>query len=328
MVAGERQPVLFIAGTGRSGSTLLDRLLGQASEVFSAGEIRYLWQNSLIDDHLCGCGQPFSRCALWSSIMRDVFGRFGEPTSPDEIIGLKASVDRMRFVPSLALDVMGDHRRLVLERYRRLLELVFRSIRERTGSRLIVDSTKDPSHGFVLATSPEVELHVVHLVRDSRAVAHSWTRRKRDPARREPSAMMPIESPARSARIWSVHNGLSSMLRPKAASYVRIRYEDFTADPRAVVGDLLGPLGIPAPDRSMRGGEVELELQHTISGNPMRFDRGPIVVKRDDDWLSTMRRRDKLAVSLSTWPQLLAYGYPLRPRPSRTVPVSGAQQRA
>src|SRR6476469_754930 len=56
-------PVLFIAGWGRSGSTLLDRMLGQVPGVFSAGELRDIWDRGVREDRLCGCGQPFHECA-------------------------------------------------------------------------------------------------------------------------------------------------------------------------------------------------------------------------------------------------------------------------
>jgi len=309
-MAERKQPVLFIAGTGRSGSTLLDRLLGRTPGVFSAGEVRYIWKNSLVDDHLCGCGNRFSRCELWSSITADVLGPDRSMT-PQEIIDVKWSIDRMRFIPSLALDAMTPRQRLRLQRYRALLEALYRSIRDQTNCRLIVDSSKDPSHGFVLATSPEIDLHVVHLVRDSRAVAHSWTRRKLDPARRRRSAMMPTEAPARSAMMWNVHNSLSSGLRSTAASYRRVRYEDVVADPDAVVDEVLAQCGLSGANGQATNGSVELGLQHTISGNPMRFERGPIVVKHDDEWLSAMSARDKMVVSVLTTPLLLTYGYPL-----------------
>ena len=39
--------VLYIAGTGRSGSTVLANILGEVEGVFTAGEVRYLWQRGL-----------------------------------------------------------------------------------------------------------------------------------------------------------------------------------------------------------------------------------------------------------------------------------------
>jgi hypothetical protein len=51
--------VLYIGGWGRSGSTLLDLILGQAPGVFSAGEVREIWQSGLVENRPCGCERPF-----------------------------------------------------------------------------------------------------------------------------------------------------------------------------------------------------------------------------------------------------------------------------
>ena len=40
--------VLYIAGSGRSGSTILDRTLGQVDGFFSAGELCNLWGRGLL----------------------------------------------------------------------------------------------------------------------------------------------------------------------------------------------------------------------------------------------------------------------------------------
>jgi hypothetical protein len=50
--AGGRVTVLYVAGTGRSGSTLLARVLGEADGFVAAGELRYVWQRGLVEDRL------------------------------------------------------------------------------------------------------------------------------------------------------------------------------------------------------------------------------------------------------------------------------------
>jgi len=57
--------VLYIGGWGRSGSTLLDLILGQAPGLFSAGEVREIWQSGLAENRLCGCERPFRDCSFW-----------------------------------------------------------------------------------------------------------------------------------------------------------------------------------------------------------------------------------------------------------------------
>jgi len=48
--------VLFIGGLGRSGSTLLDRMLGRLDDVWSVGELVHLWERGLSQNNRCGCG--------------------------------------------------------------------------------------------------------------------------------------------------------------------------------------------------------------------------------------------------------------------------------
>ena len=67
--ADEDVVVLLVAGSGRSGSTLLASALGQLPGAFCAGELRYLWQRGAVEDHRCGCGEPFSRCPVWTVVL-------------------------------------------------------------------------------------------------------------------------------------------------------------------------------------------------------------------------------------------------------------------
>ena len=60
--------VLFLGGLGRSGTTLLERLLGQLPGVSPLGEVVHLWQRDLVDDERCGCGDRFSACGFWQKV--------------------------------------------------------------------------------------------------------------------------------------------------------------------------------------------------------------------------------------------------------------------
>jgi hypothetical protein len=60
--------VLYVAGTGRSGSTLVAAMLGQLRGAFAAGEVRYLWQRGLSERRPCGCGTPVPDCPVWTDI--------------------------------------------------------------------------------------------------------------------------------------------------------------------------------------------------------------------------------------------------------------------
>ena len=89
--------VLYIGGLGRSGSTLLDLMLGQVPGLCAVGELSYLWARS--DDDLCGCGERFAACAFWKQVGQEAFGGW-EQVDRSEIAKLRSIVDRNRRISS------------------------------------------------------------------------------------------------------------------------------------------------------------------------------------------------------------------------------------
>jgi hypothetical protein len=61
-MAEDRLKVLYVTGFGRSGTTILDNILGQLDGVFAAGELHYIWDRSLEQNRLCACGEAFADC--------------------------------------------------------------------------------------------------------------------------------------------------------------------------------------------------------------------------------------------------------------------------
>src|SRR5450432_3375221 len=61
--------VLFLAGKGRSGGTLLASLLGQIPGFFNAGELNRLWDSGLEHNRRCGCGRPIQECEAWKPVL-------------------------------------------------------------------------------------------------------------------------------------------------------------------------------------------------------------------------------------------------------------------
>ena len=91
--------LIYIGGYGRSGSTLLDRMLGQLDDVCAVGELRHIWERGLVEDQLCGCGTPFWQCPFWSLVLEEAFGSI-ENVEPRALLDLQRKVDRMRNIPA------------------------------------------------------------------------------------------------------------------------------------------------------------------------------------------------------------------------------------
>jgi hypothetical protein len=61
-VPGRQLRLLLIGGIGRSGSTLLDRMLGQLAGISSVGELVHVWRRGLAENNRRGCGARFGDC--------------------------------------------------------------------------------------------------------------------------------------------------------------------------------------------------------------------------------------------------------------------------
>ena len=199
--------VLYIAGTGRSGSTLLASILGEVDGVFAAGEVRYLWQRGLTESRLCGCGVPVRECPVWRKVLAQA-GHLDEPARVEGVVSLLKRTGRIRNLPAVLL---GKYR--VSTRRgpplppgdRAALGDIYAAMADVTGSRVIVDSSKLPAYANVLAATPGIDLRVVHLIRDPRGAAHSWSSHK---ALADGAARSHMEQigPAKSAFLWDIWN--------------------------------------------------------------------------------------------------------------------------
>lgn len=303
-----RQPtVVFIAGEGRSGSTLLERVLARFPDVAAAGEVVHLWERALRDDERCGCGAPFSGCLRWRAAGEAAFGGWDE-LDPDEAVALRWGVDRQRYLPSL-LAPQGDYATR-LGAYTERLSRLYRGFAAASGSRVVIDSSKHLSTAFVLRHVPGIDLRVVHLVRDSRGVANSWTREVVRPESAG-ETYMPRYRPVHVGVRWLGHNAGLHVLGGLGVGVTRITYEALVAYPESTLTRLANRLGLDAAAVGdiVAGGTVDLVTDHTVAGNPMRFRVGPTPLRLDDRWRRELRPRDRRIVHLTTWPLLRAYGY-------------------
>ena len=308
-IAGHRPRILFIAGYLRTGSTLLERLLAQVEGITATGEVRYIWTNGFRLNQSCGCGRPFRSCPFWTEVVKEAFGGFSR-VDADRMARLQRSVDRLWHIPQMVAALRLPRYRRQLGEYLDHLERVLSSVRRISGARVVVDSSKAPSHGFLLHAIANFDVEVLHLVRDSRAVAHSWSRLKKLPGVGLDHPYMPRYGPVRAAFEWDVMNVAAHALRRPASRYLRLRYEDLAADPRAVISEALSAIGEPADRLDFLDGEVAtLRPDHTVSGNPIRFATGPVRITPDVAWQREMRPGTKRVVTGLTWPLLRAYGY-------------------
>lgn len=301
--------VLYVAGLGRSGSTILANALGQVEGFFSGGELNFIWKHTLIENRLCGCGKPARECEFWSSVFEQEFGGQDEALAR-EMMRLQFQGARTRHIPQMLTE---QGRRTIRNRLGEFLDntgRLYRAIRSVSGSRVIVDTSKEPAYGYALSMVPGIDLRVLHLVRDPRAAAYSWAKKKPQPDSTD-REFMHRKTPTQSAVLWDAWNtAIEALWRER---YLRLRYEDFISDPRGSFEQILKLVDEEDATLPLVGGnQVKLGVSHTVSGNPNRFDTGAVELRQDSEWQKKMKSRDKTLVTALTLPLLARYRYAVR----------------
>lgn len=302
--------VLFITGSGRCGSTILHDILGQVDGFSAIGELRYIWERSFIRNRLCGCRRLFQECELWRAVVSEAFGGI-DHVDVQKMFRLTDSF-RLHHLPFTLLPYIRRSLASRLNEYLDNLEKLYRAIQATTGCRLIIDSSKVPQYGYLLRMIPVIELYVVHLIRDPRAVAYSWSRKRLfEPDITNPEYMDQKNS-IRSSLQWNARNVIAEIyLRQKPVRYMILRYEDLINKPQESVRCILSMLEETAVDLSfIKQYTVKInKANHSVFGNLVRFRTGGVELKVDNEWKTRMKRLHKISVIALTWPLLLKYRY-------------------
>jgi len=307
----KRTQVLLIAGAGRSGSTVLSQMLGELPGALTVGELSFMWTRGLQEGDLCGCGAPILACSFWRSSLSRAFAD-GLP-DPQHVLAIRRrSIGTRAWLADRLLGQYPASVRPAVKEYVALMERLYASIAEE-GGRVIIDSSKLITHIMPLLRSDSLDIRVLHLVRNSLAVAFSLQRNKPRLDSGRPGALMNTESPSRSARYWTKINLLTELVGRLHGRYLRVRYEDLISDPRREVLRCAAFMGVdPGQLPFLSDAGVVISTQHSVAGNPARLASGQLALTLDDEWEQAMCQRHRRQVLARTWPLMATYGY-LRP---------------
>lgn len=129
--------IIYIAGLGHSGTTLLDLALGTSSNVVGLGELKRLMQNHTRDKNLksvCSCGKRGNECRVWSEL--------GSLLNTDE-----ADIDKVGLVVDF--------------------------LKEKYGKNVVlIDSSKN-SYNYLKDVNRGFDLRLIYLTRDIRSWSYS-----------------------------------------------------------------------------------------------------------------------------------------------------------
>jgi len=322
--------IVYIVGSGRSGSTLVDMVLGAHSAMFSLGEIISLL-DYIKEDKECACRKKFHQCPFWKDVISEFSLQWGVDLIKDpEMLDLKIidRGNRSRFgylieIGSRIIDFKPKHSsrrtntdREIIERAHEFYDLV----RKKSDTKILIDSSKSIRRSLRLSWNrPEDSFRLIFLVRDGRGVVHS--RRKREIIVDEPQevegeirmeeikrpAIHPSRSMLRYITAWlqvnlSTYLGLLTIPR---RNWMILKYEDLCHNPEMTLQRVCEFLNL-----DYEAGMIDFRLaaHHNIDGNPVRFRSGGIKIP-DEKWRTGLNSTDRLLFgSVAGWLNYL-FGY-------------------
>lgn len=286
MVNKVKPELIYIASDVRSGSTLLDLMLGSHSEISSVGEIQFLTDHfrkkgmGQTWDWKCTCGQDFYDCEFWSKINGSVKEKTGTDIAERETWARRVRQPFSYLTMPRFLFKKIYKNKPPLEKGMGAADFcweVVDSIAEHTGNSVIVDSSKNAEQFRYLYFSRPSSVKIIHLIRDGRGVVHSKMTRAGD-------------SSKKATKNWVLENLKISFVKKlvKTNNKITIKYEDLCADPQKEIRRIFEFLNI-----SVENSSLSKEDRHNVCGSPHRFDWGNIEVSLDERWKEQLSSEDK-----------------------------------
>lgn len=268
--------LLYILGTGHCGSTLLDMLLNAHPRIFGMGEVVKLPVIASVED--------IRSKGFWGEVDDHLKVRWH--------VGIRGL--STRHAPWSAMAGWDESARATWSRHNTwLLEAVSHTAR----CEILVDGSKQPARlEALLRWAPGIDVRVVHLVRDGRAVINSYLRKYGRPRQAFNAWLRPS---IRAVSIRRQHPNVP---------WLRLRYEDLCARPVDELRRLHSFVGVKPEDLPPI---ADAQKRYAgISGNRMRHRRlGGI--RLDERWRHQLPARWRALFTLVGTPLNGWYGYPV-----------------
>lgn len=301
--------LVYIMGAGRSGSTILDIVLGNHPEIESVGELVKWPVSGWINNEYCACGHRANDCAYWTQIRQ----AWSKSTGENDILTYMSQQDLFtgRLIPYLRLFREWSRSSAEFKRYAEQTYALLDAIHLVSNKSIIVDSSKYPERAFLLSMMPNIDLYLIHLVRDGRGVA--WSLQKSFKKNDKVGVQKEIKSGPvwRAAMFWTVTNLQSAWVlrQVPAKKSIRLRYEDLVNQPQQTLTKIENLLKVDLTtlvDAIMAGSSFT--VGHNISGNRLRM-AGSVSFRADTEWQKMMPRRQQKIFYMLTGPLLRRFGY-------------------
>lgn len=255
---GSDLEVLYLAGTARSGSTVLSILLNASADLFSPGELSFFFRDVVLGNEVCSCGVPSASCPLWSTVLAS-----SAKDWTDDVGGLERLTRSMDSHGAVPLHLLGLTRSGSLDRYCTTQIRLFRALSHASGARVIVDSSKYAARALALKRCLGGRMRILCLTRSPGGIIHSFLKPNRI-EQRQSSVLFAA----------AYYSTVLAELRAMAAAtgdVLEITYEELSRAPVATVERIerWGGWDLARTRRSLVDGD-SFEVGHMVTANRVR----------------------------------------------------------
>lgn len=260
--------VLYIAGAGRSGSTLLDITLGNMHDCFSLGELNFFVENGILNNEYCSCGSRVLDCSFWGII---VFKWNKERRLPNELfvdVQYKLLRNKRFFInlftkPSYYEDYIHD--------VKKLYDVIFKE----SGNNILIDSSKNGNYIKILKKINQ-EVEVVHLKRKFSSRNKSTRKHlKLNPSQGIEKEIKPM-SFYYSFLTWFSDN-FTVWFHSAGRKKTRVYYHDFILNPTRVISQIID---IKDNEKELLKNRGPLLADHLVAGSRFRMHNKLFINKK------------------------------------------------
>lgn len=222
----KKKQVLYIMGAGRSGTTLLDIVLGNQKELFSCGEINRFPIRKGIPPLL----ENKSRIEFWRKIKEELVNNF-KIQDFNYLIKLLDNFEyHFGYIKSLFYKSKTEY-----ADYTKYLSDFFQIVFDNIDQDIIIDSSKYPGRLFQLSKL-SYNLKIIYLIREPSAVLKSFEKEK-------------IEQPSKHWTFAIIYYFLVNLLCQmtlfflnKDIKIIKIKYEEFIDKPTLTIRNIADTL--------------------------------------------------------------------------------------
>jgi len=299
--------IIYIMGHSRSGSTIFDIMLSNASNVVGVGELINLESLGFIKNEFCSCGSRIDDCIFWSKIKKDMIdGGFGDFEKQHNII---KSVDgHKKYFYEYLEKTEGSKEKV--DNYLDYNKHLFLSILKHSNANFVVDSSKMPTRGYFLSLMEEFDVYILHIVRDPRAVSWSLNKPLKKDLENGVQRNMPGTPIIKTIKTWLGNAWMSLNVKKQFNdNYMLINYDRLIQDNETVLSEISKFTTVDFSEvAKMIKRDGEFTKFHTVAGNRLRMAE-KIKLNYDDSWKKNLSLWQKFYITLLTYPFLKKFGF-------------------